>query len=43
MGQPHRIRALGAVLDHILDYAGVWPATGAEIVDAWKATEGAAQ
>jgi peptidoglycan/xylan/chitin deacetylase (PgdA/CDA1 family) len=36
MGQPHRIRALGAVLDHILGHAGVWPATGAEIVDAWR-------
>ncbi len=34
MGQPHRINALGAVLDHILEHAGVWPATGAEIVDA---------
>ena len=43
MGQPHRIRALAAMLDRILDYAGVWPATGAEIVDAWKATEVAAQ
>ena len=38
MGQPHRIRALGQMLDHILDHAGVWPATGAEIVDAWKAS-----
>ena len=37
MGQPHRIKALGAVLDHILAHAGVWPATGAEIVDAWRA------
>ena len=43
MGQPHRIRALAAMLDRILDYAGVWSATGAEIVDAWKATEVAAQ
>ena len=38
MGQPHRIRALGALLDHILGHAGVWPATGAEIVDAWRAS-----
>ncbi|MFO1158976.1 MAG: hypothetical protein U1E60_09065 [Reyranellaceae bacterium] len=37
MGQPHRIRALGLLLDRILDHAGVWPATGAEIVDAWRA------
>lgn len=39
MGQPHRIRALGAVLDHILGHAGVWPATGAEIVDAWRPSQ----
>ena len=38
MGQPHRIRALGAMLDRILEHAGVWPATGAEIVDAWRAS-----
>ena len=38
MGQPHRIRALAALLDQILDYVGVWPATGAEIVDAWRAS-----
>ena len=38
MGQPHRIKALGALLDHILEHVGVWPATGAEIVDAWKAS-----
>jgi len=37
MGQPHRIRALGGLLDRILDHAGVWPATAAEIVDAWRA------
>lgn len=39
MGQPHRIRALGSLLDRILDHAGVWPATGAEIVDAWRADD----
>jgi peptidoglycan/xylan/chitin deacetylase (PgdA/CDA1 family) len=38
MGLPHRIRALGELLDHILGHAGVWPATGAEIVDAWRAS-----
>ncbi|CAN5751638.1 polysaccharide deacetylase family protein [soil metagenome] len=38
MGQPHRLRALGTMLDHILAQDGVWPATGAEIVDAWKAS-----
>ncbi len=38
MGQPHRIRALAALLDQLLEYVGVWPATGAEIVDAWRAS-----
>jgi hypothetical protein len=37
MGQPHRIRALGALLDRILERGEVWPATGADIVDAWRA------
>ncbi|MBV8185623.1 MAG: polysaccharide deacetylase, partial [Alphaproteobacteria bacterium] len=36
MGQPHRIRALGALLDRLLEPAGVWPATGSAIVDAWR-------
>ena len=36
MGQPHRIRALGELLDHLLSQGGVWPATGSEIVDAWR-------
>jgi len=40
MGQPHRIRALGTLLDRLLAHAGVWPATGAEIVDAWRAGTG---
>jgi peptidoglycan/xylan/chitin deacetylase (PgdA/CDA1 family) len=40
MGQPHRIRALGILLDRLLAHAGVWPATGAEIVDAWRAGTG---
>ncbi len=40
MGQPHRIRALGTLLDRLLAHAGVWPATGAEIVDAWRAGGG---
>lgn len=37
IGQPHRIRALGALLDRILEHDEVWPATGAQIVDAWQA------
>jgi peptidoglycan/xylan/chitin deacetylase (PgdA/CDA1 family) len=36
MGQPHRIKALGALLDRLLEPAGVWPATGSDIVDAWR-------
>jgi len=26
------------VLDRILEHVRVWPATGAEIVDAWRAS-----
>jgi allantoinase len=36
MGQPHRIRALGTMLDRAVG----WPATGAEIVDAWRPSTG---
>ena len=39
MGQPHRIGALGELLDHLLAQPGVWLATGAEIVDAWRASD----
>ena len=38
MGQPHRIRALGELLDHLLAQEGVWPATGSDIVDAWRSS-----
>ncbi|PZW45805.1 polysaccharide deacetylase [Humitalea rosea] len=37
MGQPHRIRALGVMLDALLARGSLWPATGAEILDAWRA------
>lgn len=37
MGQPHRVRALGPLLDRLLAHAGVWPATAGEIVEAWRA------
>ena len=37
IGQPYRIGTLEAVLDHIMRHAGVWSATGAEILDAWTA------
>lgn len=36
IGQPYRIRALEEALQHILAHQGVWNATGAEILDAWK-------
>ena len=39
IGQPHRISALAEALDRILDHAGVWSATSAEIFDAWKAQQ----
>ena len=38
-GQPYRIGALEAALDHIMGRRGVWAATGAEIVDAWKSQQ----
>ncbi len=38
-GQPYRIRALEEALDHMLKHAGVWSATGAEILDAWHAQQ----
>ena len=36
-GQPHRIAFLRAALEHIVDHEGVWSATGAEILAAFKA------
>jgi len=35
-GQPYRIGALEAALSHMTRHAGVWCATGAEILDCWK-------
>ncbi len=37
-GHPYRIGTLETVLAHIMPHPGVWPATGAEIIDAWKAS-----
>lgn len=37
MGQPHRTKAFGALLDAILARGSVWSATGAEIAAAWRA------
>ena len=38
-GAPHRIRALDRALAHIRSHDGVWFATGAEIIDAYRAQE----
>ena len=40
MGQPWRIRHLDEVLGHICAHAGVWKATGGEIIDWFKAQAG---
>ena len=37
MGHPYRIGTLETVLAHIMSREHVWPATGAEILDAWSA------
>jgi peptidoglycan/xylan/chitin deacetylase (PgdA/CDA1 family) len=37
IGQPYRIGALESALAHLMKHPGVWPATGAEILDAWRA------
>ena len=41
IGQPYRIGTLESVLAHIMRHPGVWPATGAEILDAWQAQRAA--
>ncbi len=38
-GQPYRIGALEKALEHMIRRKGVWAATGAEILDAWKAQQ----
>ena len=38
MGQPHRLRYLDEALSYILQHDGVWPATGQEIADCYRAT-----
>ncbi|HTO50706.1 MAG TPA: polysaccharide deacetylase family protein [Burkholderiales bacterium] len=37
IGQPYRIGALESALAHLMSRPGVWPATGAEILEAWRA------
>jgi allantoinase len=39
-GQPHRLRSFERVLHEITAHAGVWPATGAEVLAAYKAQAG---
>ena len=36
IGQPYRIGALEEALAHLMGHEGVWAATGAEILDAWR-------
>ena len=36
IGQPYRIGVLEKALAHIVRQPGVWPATGSEILDAWR-------
>ena len=38
IGQPYRIAALEAALEYIMRHDGVWAATGAQILDAFKAS-----
>lgn len=38
-GQPYRIGALEQALAHIMRHPHVWPATGAQILDAWIAQQ----
>ena len=39
IGQPYRIGALEEALDHMLQHAGVWSATGSQILSAWRAAQ----
>lgn len=39
IGQPHRIGALEDALGYVMGRAGVWPATGSEILDAFTAQQ----
>jgi peptidoglycan/xylan/chitin deacetylase (PgdA/CDA1 family) len=36
LGQPHRMKHLERVLDHVTSLSGVWSATGSQILDAAK-------
>ena len=37
IGQPYRIGTLESALAYFMRHPGVWPATGAQILDAWRA------
>jgi peptidoglycan/xylan/chitin deacetylase (PgdA/CDA1 family) len=39
IGQPHRIRALDAILAHVMRHEGVWMATGNEIVAGFQGAQ----
>lgn len=39
IGYPYRIKYLAEALEYVMDHEGVWPATGAEILNAYKASE----
>ena len=39
LGQPHRIAAFESALEHITSRTGVWSASAAEIVDAWRSQQ----
>lgn len=39
IGVPHRIKALEDALARIMEHAGVWSATGEEILAAWRAQQ----
>jgi allantoinase len=39
-GQPHRVAPIREALERIARHGGVWPATGGEILDAFRAQKG---
>jgi peptidoglycan/xylan/chitin deacetylase (PgdA/CDA1 family) len=40
IGQPYRIGALEEALAHMMQYRGVWAATGSQILDVWRGQQG---
>ncbi|MCC5793266.1 MAG: polysaccharide deacetylase family protein [Chromatiales bacterium] len=39
-GLPYRIKAMRRALEYVLGHDGVWPATGAQILEAWRKGQG---